>query len=145
MYTSDLPRITTTPPTKLRQGTRGFITNVMYANMWQVIVSFLYLAYNALLTCMLVGDEWSRFATHRKTLRVTHPRGIQRSTYFVSMPYKYGIPLMIANTVLHILISQSLFIISTVAYLPNLVEDPYNSYTVAASHSLCEVVITFFF
>lgn len=79
---------------------------------------------------MLVGDEWGRFATHRKTLRVTHPRGIQRSTYFISLPYKYGIPLMIANTVLHILISQSLFIISTVAYLPNLVEDPVNSYTV---------------
>jgi hypothetical protein len=78
--------------TKSRQGTRAFITNVMYANMWQVIVSFLYLAYSALLTCMLVGDEWSRFATHRKTLRVTHPRGIQRSTYFVSMPYKYSIP-----------------------------------------------------
>ena len=116
--------------TDSEQGTKGFIANVMYANLWQVIVSFLYLAYNALLTCMLVGDEWSRFATNRKTLRVTHPTGIQRSTYFVSMPYKYGIPLMIANTVLHILISQSLFIISTITYLPNLVEDPVNSYTV---------------
>jgi hypothetical protein len=102
----------------------------MYANMWQVIVSFLYLAYSALLACMLVGDEWSRFATHRKTLRVTHSRGIQRSAYFVSMPYKYGIPLTIANIILHILISQSLFFIGTVAYLPNLVEDPYNAYTV---------------
>jgi len=123
-----------------KQGTRGFIANVMYANMWQVIISFLYLAYNALLTCMLVGDEWSRFATQRKTLRVTHPRGIQRSTYFVSMPYKYGIPLMVANTVLHTLISQSLFIVSAVAYLPNLVEDPVNSYTVTG-YSTSSIII----
>lgn len=97
--------------------------------MWQFLVSLLYIAYNALLTCMLVGDEWSRYATQRKTLRVTHPRGIQRSSYFISMPFKYGIPLMICNTILHVLISQSIFIISVTTYLPNFVEEEARSYT----------------
>ena len=96
------------------QGTAGFITHVIYVNIWLAITSFLYLAYNALLTCMLVGSERGRFATHRKTLRVTHPRGIQRSSFFVSMPFKYSIALMLANTVLHFLTSQSLFIIGVI-------------------------------
>jgi hypothetical protein len=106
----------------------------------QVVVSFLYLAYNALATCMLVSDEWSRFTSHRKSLRVTHPRGIQRSTYFISMPYKYGVPIMFANTVLHILISQSMFIVSTIAYYPNFIEDPANSYTVTG-YSTSAIII----
>ena len=112
----------------------------MYANMWQVIVSFIYLGYNALLTCMLVGEEWAGFAHERKTLRVTHPRGIQRSSYFVSMPYKYGIPLMVANTVLHILISQSLFIVSIIAYRPDLVELQDMSYTLVG-YSFSAIVV----
>lgn len=122
------------------QGTAGFITHVIYANIWQAIISFLYLAYNALLTCMLVGSEWGRFATHRKTLRVTHPRGIQRSSFFVSMPFKYGIPLMVANTVLHFLISQSLFIISVITYNPNLEEVRETSYTIAG-YSFSAIII----
>jgi hypothetical protein len=112
----------------------------MYTNIWQVVLSLLYLAYNALLTCMVVGDEWSRFASRRKPLRVTHPRGIQRSTYFISMPYRYGVPLMIANTVLHIMISQSLFIVSTITFLPNLIEVPETSYTVTG-YSFSAIII----
>ncbi|KAF2804655.1 uncharacterized protein BDZ99DRAFT_502510 [Mytilinidion resinicola] len=128
-----------------KYGTQGFIANVIWANMWQVIISFLYLAYNALLTCMLVSDEWSGYATDRKTLRVTHPRGIQRSSYFVSMPYKYGIPLMAANTTLHWLVSQSIFVVSTIAYLPNLVEDISNSYTAVTGYSTSAAVISISF
>ncbi|OCL15297.1 hypothetical protein AOQ84DRAFT_261724, partial [Glonium stellatum] len=99
------------------------------ANMWQVIISFLYLAYNALITCMIVGDEWSCYAIERNTLRVTHPRGIQRLSYFISMPYKYDIPLMVANTTLHWLVSQSIFIVSVTTYYPNYLVDEVNSYT----------------
>jgi hypothetical protein len=125
----------------------GFISHVIYANIWQVVLSLVYLAYNALLTCMVVGDEWSRFASRRKLLRVTHPRGIQRSTYFISMPYRYGVPLMIANTVLHIMISQSLFIVSTITFLPNLIEVPETSYTVAgysfSAIVICKLILCF--
>ena len=172
----------------------------MFANCWQVVVSLLYVQYNALVTAFLVGEEWSRFACAdfndhlstkelasstrislrpvrdrsssylsrrttnqvrrwcgppmaairrsisfvtravrpwmtpvtvklrailvrtqnwlspepeprvRKTLRVSAPEGIQRSSYFVSMPWKYGIPLISSMSVLHWLISQSVFV-----------------------------------
>ena len=97
--------------------------------MWQIILAFLYVAYNALLSCQLVMDEWSGYATERKTLRVTHPEGIQRSSYFVSLPMKYGVPLMAANTTLHWLISESIFLVSITSYYPGgLIEDTTSSY-----------------
>ncbi len=83
----------------------------------------LYLTYNGLLTCMLVNEEWSGYAKDRKTLRVSHPKGIQRSSYFISMPMKYGIPLMVANATLHWLVSQSMFVVNTTTYYPNDIED----------------------
>jgi hypothetical protein len=52
----------------------------------------------------------------RKTLRVSAPVGIQRSSYFVSMPLRYGIPLMATMSLLHWLVSQSLFVVATVSY-----------------------------
>ncbi|KAK3637796.1 hypothetical protein LTR56_012002 [Elasticomyces elasticus] len=52
----------------------------------------------------------------RKTLRVSAPRGLQRSSYFVSMPWRYGIPLISSMALLHWLMSQSLFVVAAVAY-----------------------------
>ncbi len=90
--------------------------------MWQIILAFLCVAYNALLSCQLVIDEWSGYA-------ITHPEGIQRSSYFVSLPMKYGVPLIAANTTLHWLISESIFLVSITSYYPGgLVEDPTSSY-----------------
>ena len=111
------------------QGTRGFIANVIWANYWQMIISMLYLANNSLLTCQLVSDEWAGYAKDRKTLRVSHPVGIQRSSYFISMPMKYGIPLLAANATLHWLVSQSMFLVSTTTFFPNDIEDASNSFT----------------
>ncbi len=84
--------------------------------MWQMIISSLYIPYNSLLTCMTVAEEWSGYSEERKTLRVAHPKGIQRSTYWVSMPMKYGIPLMAANSTLHWLISQSMFLVNVTTF-----------------------------
>jgi hypothetical protein len=111
------------------KGTEGFVENVIWANVWQMIISMLYLAYNGLLTCQLVSEEWGGYAKDRKTLRVSHPKGIQRSTYFVSMPMKYGVPLLIANALLHWLISQSMFLVSTTTYYPNNIEDTSQIFT----------------
>jgi hypothetical protein len=52
----------------------------------------------------------------RKTLRVSAPVGIQRSSYFVSMPLRYGIPLISTMSLLHWLVSQSLFVVATISY-----------------------------
>jgi len=89
------------------------ISFVTVANIPQVIVSCLYFAYNTVYTSMVSADEWSRFTTTRKTLRTTDPVGMQRSTYWLSLPWTYALPLAAASSVLHWLISQSLFVART--------------------------------
>ena len=86
---------------------------VAIANLPQVIVSCLYFAYNTVYTSMVSADEWSRFTIQRKALRTSNPTGGQRSTYWLSLPWTYALPLATASSVLHWLISQSLFIART--------------------------------
>ncbi|MCJ1394217.1 hypothetical protein MMC18_007095 [Xylographa bjoerkii] len=96
-------------------GTFGIFLNVMLANTPQAIMSFLHLWYNNLLSGVLLGAEWNTFATKRQTLRVTAPSGAQRSSYYLSIPYRYAIPLLVASSVLHWLISESLFLVRVTA------------------------------
>jgi hypothetical protein len=60
--------------------------------------------------------EWNGLATSRKGLRVTKPFGEQRSTYFLQLPYKWALPLMIISGCLHWLLSQTFFLIRTDFY-----------------------------
>jgi hypothetical protein len=107
---------------KLDQGS-GFFFAVFFANMFQVVVSALYLLYNNLLTVMVSASGWNDFISERKTLRLSVPRGIQRSYYFLSLPYRYSLGLMISSGLLHWLVSQSVFVVQTVAYTPSLERD----------------------
>ena len=91
-------------------GSAGVIFTVLVANSPQVLLSFLYFAYNGIFTCMLLAEEWSAYASKRNFLRVTSPIGGQRSTYRLQLPYRYGIPLLIGSSVLHWFVSQSIFI-----------------------------------
>lgn len=97
---------------------KGFFFSVFFANSFQVIISALYLLYNNLLTAMIVAAEWNDYISERKTLRMSAPRGIQRSNYFLSLPYRYSVTLMILSGLLHWFISQSVFVVQTVAYVP---------------------------
>lgn len=79
--------------------------------------SALYFVFNSILTCMASAAEWSRFCLSRRGLRVSwNPQGSQRSSYFLSLPYRYAIPLMSCSALLHWLISQSLFLVGIDAY-----------------------------
>lgn len=64
-------------------GAGGLVSAVLLANCPQAIFSFLYLAYNGLLTSMVGGHEYSKFGVNvrRKPLRVTTPRGQQRKQF----------------------------------------------------------------
>lgn len=88
---------------------------ILLVNTPQIIVSFLYVMYNGLFTCTLAAREISSFATNQKPLRVSEPVGQQRSTY-LSLPYRYAIPLMVMMGRLHWLISQSIFLIRIYLY-----------------------------
>ncbi|KAG0635395.1 hypothetical protein HOY80DRAFT_1093543 [Tuber brumale] len=90
---------------------RNISRAILLANFPQTILSFLYLAYNSLFTCMLMGHEWSLFSRQHRSLRVTSPGPGQRSTYWLQVPYTYGIPLMTLSSLLHWLTSQSIFLV----------------------------------
>ena len=89
---------------------------VLVANTPQLVLSMLYFSVNSLVTCMSLADEWGRFSHAQcvrnlpKTLRASDPVGQQRSTYFLQLPFRFAIPLIIVSALLHWLISQSIFV-----------------------------------
>lgn len=90
---------------------KSVLNNVLLVNTPQLLVSVAYVLYNTLLTDMSLTAEYSKYAHHRRPLRVSEPVGEQRSTYWLSLPYRYALPLMISMGVLHWLISQSIFLV----------------------------------
>ena len=110
-------------------GSAGLIFTVLLANLPQGLLSFLFLTYNGLITCMLLADEWSGYAHERKPLRVTNRTGHQRSTYRLQIPYKYGIPMFTLSALVHWLISQSLFLARVDTFDANGDRDNQNSFS----------------
>jgi hypothetical protein len=108
-------------------GARDLLANVLLANLPQAILSFLYLMYNGIFTCMVSADEWSGFAHQRKTLRVTSPVGKQRTSYYLQLPYKFALPLLLLSGILHWLVSQSIFLARVTIFNPDGDEDDYQS------------------
>jgi hypothetical protein len=89
----------------------------LIANSPQVLLSFVYFAYNGLFTAMLTGNEWVSYASKKKGLRMSRkPSGSQRSTYFLQLPYRFSLPLMATGTLLHWLVSQSIFVVAFNVY-----------------------------
>ncbi|KAK2882551.1 hypothetical protein FQN49_000236 [Arthroderma sp. PD_2] len=104
---------------------KSMISNTLIANMPQLIYSIIYFAFNGILTTMTMAAEWSQYAIKRKGLRVSNPpRMSQRSTYFLSLPSRYAIPLTGTSAILHWLISQSLFLVEIEAYTADNQRDP---------------------
>lgn len=87
------------------------LINIVTANAPQLVLSLVYLCYNGLFTCMFLSAEWASYARVRKGLRVTRPEGYQRESYWLSLPYKVSMPLIMASSVLHWILSQSLFLV----------------------------------
>ena len=97
----------------------GIIASVLLANTPQLILTYMYTAYNALLTSMLAHSEVLRYSTKHRGLRVTQPMHRQRSSYYLSLPYRFSIPLIIVSAVLHWLVSESFFLVRVTVYNPD--------------------------
>jgi hypothetical protein len=112
----------------------GLIANVLVANLPQLIVSVLYILYNTMLSTFLVQREFSRMCTEkfRKPLRVSEPSGIQRSSYFISLPLRYGIPLYVSSGGMHWLISRSFFLARVTAVDSNSKQNDKDSFSTCA-------------
>lgn len=106
--------------------------NVLVANLPQMALSTSYYYYNSLLTTMLMAAEYDGYAVTGTSERITSekPRiaakkglrvsgnlqGAQRSTHFLSLPYRYSLPLLLGYAVLHWLVSQSIFYVKVTMY-----------------------------
>jgi hypothetical protein len=84
---------------------------ILLANSPQVALSYLYLSFNALYTNMFIGYEWASYSKRRKALRVTLPVGQQRGTYWLSVPFRFAVPMTILSGLFHWLASSSLFMV----------------------------------
>ena len=106
------------------------VGNVLVANIPQLVLSFVYFMYNGAFTCMLEEREWTQFATVRKGLRVSRAlEGSQRSTYFLQLPYRFAIPIIVFSGVLHWLVSQSIFLVAVESHRQGERIDYYNHYS----------------
>lgn len=114
-----------------QQDPAGLISNVLIANMPQLLVTVIYLFYNSMLSTFLVQREFSLMhkPEKRKPLRVSEPMGIQRSSYFISLPLRYGIPLYATSGLMHWLVSQSLFLARITAVDPDGQDDSKHSFS----------------
>lgn len=115
-------------------GTPAIFSMVLLANVPQLLVSAAYFMLNALLTIMLGAVEYDDYSRDRKPLRVSWPRGAQRSTYYLSLPYRYSSPLLVASAVLHWLVSQSFFFVEVIPFDINGVPDPHKE-IITCGHS----------
>lgn len=113
---------------------------VLLANTPQVIASLAYFFYNNTLTIMLLTAEFNNYATKRKPLRVSWPKGLQRSTYYLSLPYRYSIPLLINHVILHWLVSQSLFFVEIILFDTD--ENQTSEKLIACGHSPIAIIFT---
>jgi hypothetical protein len=96
---------------------KDLITNTIIVNSPQLVLSWVYLSYNGLLTLLALSREWESYALHRKGLRVSGvPQGAQRSTYFLQLPYRIALPFMAVSAFLHWLVSQLFFLVSVQMY-----------------------------
>ncbi|KAK4450480.1 hypothetical protein QBC34DRAFT_460961 [Podospora aff. communis PSN243] len=112
-----------------RSDPAGLISNVLIANLPQLLLSIIYIIYNIMLSAFLVQREFSRMYKIRKPLRVSEPTGIQRSSYFISLPLRYGIPLYASSGIMHWLLSQSLFLARITAFYPSGEIDALHSFS----------------
>lgn len=100
------------PRTIMAMGVDRAFENTLIANSPQIMASFIYFLYNSVFTNMLLGHEWATYSYKRKGLRVTtEGQGSQRSSYFLSLPYRWAIPLMATSSLMHWVVSQSIFFV----------------------------------
>jgi hypothetical protein len=91
-------------------GSRGqYLATALLSNTPQVALSIGYLMYNSIITEFTMAREWARMSTHYRGLRVTDPRGEQKSTYWLQLPLSYSIPMILVSILLHWVLSTGIY------------------------------------
>jgi hypothetical protein len=97
---------------------RDLLYNAWLANIPQLLLSVFYLSWNRQCTTHCFNHEWNDHASSRRGLRVTDPTAgsQQREAYFLQLPYRWAVPLVVCSGFLHWLLSQSLFLVRILYY-----------------------------
>ena len=94
-------------------GDTAFYATTLFSNGAQFFMSCWWYLGNALLTTMVLSHHWGLFITKYRRLRVSAPEGKQKSSYSLSLPYRYSVPLLAGSAAAHWLLSQSVFVVQT--------------------------------
>ena len=89
----------------------GVFKTILITNVPQLLISTLYFMYNGSLMNMMCAREFTEFSQRPVTLRASRPAGEQRSTYWLSLPCKFSLPLIAISAALHWFLSRSLFLV----------------------------------
>jgi hypothetical protein len=100
----------------------GFLMlTMMLANLPQLWVSACYLLWNNQLTRIWMEHEWRSYHRRRKIPRISHDadkvNGV-RATRFLQLPYAATAFLMTTSTILHLLVSQAIFVSGGIDQFP---------------------------
>ncbi|KAF5717248.1 hypothetical protein FMUND_5903 [Fusarium mundagurra] len=96
----------------------SLLSLTMISNTPQVLLPLCYMTLNGLITRMLAELEWASYGINFKSLRVTNPRGCQRSTYRLQLPYRWSIPLLAISSILHWVYSNCFYLSNYEFYDP---------------------------
>ncbi|RPA76695.1 hypothetical protein BJ508DRAFT_181460 [Ascobolus immersus RN42] len=163
---------------------RSPIEMACLTNSPQLLASFLYLQYNSIYTYMAQTREWLSYGAERKGLRVSFPKkrpqpkkfdgststfGIdsdslqmeevptaQRESHFLTLPYRYSIPLAAASALVHWLVSQACFFAQLTvvggadvttkggmgAYQPGKADTEFSAAMQSPTAMLCVIIVT---
>ncbi|CEF74722.1 unnamed protein product [Fusarium graminearum] len=123
------------------QHEQNIFRQVLVSNIPQFIFSMLYFHYNSLYTAMAAAKEWSDFGHKRRPLRVSSsPRGQQRSRYFLQLPYRYSIPLILVSILVHWMLSQCIFVVIVESYIKIRTEFQYQGTVVTCGYSPIAII-----
>ncbi|KAE9378662.1 hypothetical protein N431DRAFT_459996 [Stipitochalara longipes BDJ] len=137
-------------PTTLTTNIAGWgkATTLVLVNTPQVLISLMSVLYNGCLTSMILVGKWNSFSQHRHPLHVTVPLGEQKSQYYLTIPYRYAIPLLIVMGTFHWLISESFFLVSLTAFRGTEVQPQdsvfgigYSAMSIALAALICLLLI----
>lgn len=106
----------------------SYTGTALAVNAIQIGLAWSYIFVNDLMTSMVASKEYQSYATKRKAVRVARPEGQQRDTYFLSLPYRYAMPLVVVWTLLHWQISTELNLVKVQVYSINGILDTDRGY-----------------
>lgn len=105
---------------KCRESYLGYevLSGMILSNLPKLCVSAIYLSLNHQLTLMVQLRDWAKLTSRRQALRVSNPEPAsnQVSTYWLSLPYRYSIPLLLTSVSFGWLVPQTLYFIRFAVY-----------------------------